>query len=91
MSSEDEAALAAFLAARLAEAWSAARDAELTRNLDESPQTRTADAMREILGYCEGALRYPSNVPLANLARRVMGSLGAIWESHPDYREGWKP
>jgi len=88
---KEEAAFATFLAERLAETWSAARDAELTRNLDESPQTRTADAMREILSHCTAALRYPANVPLANLARHVMADLGTIWDGHPDYREGWKP
>jgi hypothetical protein len=44
-----EARLIAFLAARYAEDWTAARDRELAVGLDESRATRDVDAKREIL------------------------------------------
>jgi hypothetical protein len=46
---EVDAALVAFLRARYAEEWAAARDRELAQGLDESPATRDVDAKRRIL------------------------------------------
>jgi Family of unknown function (DUF6221) len=44
-----EAALIAFLTARYAEDWTAARDREMAAGLDESRATRDVDTKREIL------------------------------------------
>lgn len=48
-------------------------------------------ALRSVIGDCEAALRYPRNVPLANLARRTLAGIASIWEEHPDYAPAASP
>jgi hypothetical protein len=58
---------------------------------DPARELRDVQADRAILDYCVKALSYPANVPLANLARRVLAARVAVWSDHPDYRLEWKP
>jgi len=90
--------LTAFLAARLAEAWSAARDRELAAGLDESPETRMIDACRAILDLCatvisddEGHEYWSDGWAGLTVAQRTMRQLAAVYSGHPDYRPEWKP
>ena len=55
---------------------------------DPARALREIEALRSVVADCVKALRYPSNIPLANLARRNLASVAAIWSDHPDYREG---
>lgn len=80
----------AFVTARLAEAWSAARDRELTAGLDGSPETRMIDALRAVVEAYEKSVRMVGE-GLSVSYRRLVQAVAAIWSDHPDYRAEWKP
>ncbi len=97
--------LIAFLAARLAEAWSAARDRELAAGLDESAGTRMIDAFRAILDRhmphetafggpaCDWCSEDVDDRPQLAKERWPCPdvlSLAAVWSGHPDYRQEWE-
>jgi Family of unknown function (DUF6221) len=84
--------LITFLAARLAEAWSAARDRELAAGLDESAETRMVDALRAIVNRCAEAIRDQGiwgEDGQAALAEDVLRHLASVRNDHPDYRQEW--
>jgi hypothetical protein len=92
--------LIAFLMARYAEDWSAAR--ELVDGLDESRATREVEAKRAILDACEwvtarkadgGGIEtdYQFRSGQVNALETAVQTLAAVYSDHPDYRQEWKP
>jgi hypothetical protein len=98
--------IAEFLAARIAEDWSTARDAELLAGLDGSRGTREAASKRAIVA--EHALGQPEWLACCRICYEVPGgdedhsgrapypcptlrAIAAIWEDHPEYDQAWKP
>jgi hypothetical protein len=79
-----EARLIAFLSARYAEDWSAARDLELASGLNGSRGTRDVDGKRRILVFL-------GSIPLPEVSGPVLGWLASVYSDHPDFDPEWKP
>jgi len=66
-----------FLAERLAEKWSAARDQELPGGLGTSPGTREADAMRRITEMYASTLALAEHPPVMAEGHPYAGKISA--------------
>ena len=76
--------LVAFLAARYAEEWSAARDRELAVGADASRATRDVEAKRRILVFV-------ASIPQPEVSGPVLGWLAEVYIDHPGYHPEWTP
>lgn len=84
-----------FVTARIARAWSDARDRELASGLDESFDTHCLDILRKITdrhaecgsgyGYCDDGGHGIDGIGCVTLL-----DIAAIWDDHPDYWPAWK-
>lgn len=90
--------LTEFLAARLAEDWSAARDRELAAGLRESRGTRDVDAKRAILALCVRVIEedadeagnprgYSDGWSGLRVVQDTLRQMGAVYSDHPDYQQ----